>query len=73
MTTPETKGEQLICEACGEELLCGAKTGNCWCFDIMIDPAALEDLRSKFQNCLCQDCLKNKIELLLPDSTPTEN
>lgn len=61
------------CEACGNDFSCGAATGNCWCFEINLGADVLVNLQNKFKNCLCPDCLKNKIELLLPDRPADEN
>lgn len=70
--TTEKVSDKMICESCGNDLLCGAKTGSCWCFEVQVDSDKLEDLQKKFNNCLCQNCLTNKIELLLPESTPAK-
>ena len=54
----EKSTDILICESCGREFSCGAKTGNCWCFDLEISPESLTELQSEFQNCLCGNCLR---------------
>lgn len=53
----QTNPEKLVCESCGNPLECGAKTGNCWCFDVAIPQENLAQLNRQFQNCLCRDCL----------------
>lgn len=57
------KGEKLACESCGKEFVCGAGNDSCWCFDVSLKPESLEELREKFKNCLCADCLKNQFEI----------
>jgi hypothetical protein len=51
--------ETLKCESCGKSFECGAKSGNCRCFSIAIEPQILAQLKEQFQNCLCQKCLPN--------------
>lgn len=61
LPTPEL--EQLKCVACGEEFGCGANasagdtTLNCWCSAIEISEEALAEMQSRFQGCLCRNCL----------------
>jgi hypothetical protein len=50
-----------ICPACGKANACqigGDK--KCWCFDIPVDKAKLDEaLRDESKDqCLCKDCLK---------------
>jgi hypothetical protein len=73
MTIEKENTGNSVCESCGKDFSCGAQTGNCWCFEMKIDPEVLADLRENFKNCLCQNCLINKIELLLPRSTSSKN
>lgn len=63
---------KLICESCGEEFSCGAKTGVCWCFEIDLESEKLAELREKFKNCLCADCLMN-MAAQLTGKTPDES
>ncbi len=53
----EIVSEKMICESCGEEFLCGAKIGKCWCFAVEVKAETLAELREDFKNCLCGDCL----------------
>jgi hypothetical protein len=46
------------CEACGESFACGANTGGCWCGEIKLSDAVREELRAKYQRCLCRACLE---------------
>ncbi len=61
MTEPETR--ILICESCGKEFPCGAKTEKCWCFDIDLSAETLSKLQKDFKRCLCENCLTEKANL----------
>jgi hypothetical protein len=37
-----------VCELCGEDFSCGAKTGACWCFEMDIDAKKLAELSAGF-------------------------
>lgn len=52
---------KLTCESCGKDFLCGANLGECWCFTVELTAESLTNLREKFKNCLCGECL-NKAE-----------
>lgn len=45
------------CESCGEQFICGAWLGGCWCAEIKLDRAARAELRAKYSRCLCRACL----------------
>jgi hypothetical protein len=47
-----------VCESCGNEFTCGATIRGCWCADIKLSDETRQDLRSKFKDCLCRDCLE---------------
>ena len=49
-----------ICESCGNEFVCGATIRGCWCTEVKLTDEARGDLRSKFNNCLCRDCLEKQ-------------
>lgn len=55
----EDSKKSKICESCGEGFLCGAETKSCWCFDLKLTDQNREELKSKFKNCLCKNCLEN--------------
>ena len=61
-TETTTSPEPLTCEACGKFFECGAKTGKCWCFAVAIEPQNLAQLKERYQNCLCQECLQNSFK-----------
>lgn len=44
------------CGSCGVVFLC--KEGACWCDEIELDLAALEAIEKKYEDCLCETCLK---------------
>ncbi|MGI9035258.1 MAG: cysteine-rich CWC family protein [Pyrinomonadaceae bacterium] len=46
-----------VCESCGKEFSCGAKDGDCWCFEISVAAENLAKMKKDFENCLCRDCL----------------
>lgn len=54
--------ENLICESCGEDFACGAKTGKCWCFEIELSNENLANLKENFDKCLCPKCLNRDAE-----------
>ena len=45
------------CERCGKEFACGAKDTQCWCAEIPVDDPDLKEIRKKYNDCLCLDCL----------------
>jgi hypothetical protein len=54
------------CEACGAVFFCGTAFsrseagGPCWCDSVKLDTAVLTDLRAKFTDCLCPQCLQQR-------------
>ncbi|MGI8734717.1 MAG: cysteine-rich CWC family protein [Pyrinomonadaceae bacterium] len=52
-----------ICAACGEEFSCGANSGceakvsDCWCFDVKLSETVRTQLQTRYQGCLCNNCL----------------
>ena len=45
------------CEACGREFACGAGGDWCWCVRERVPAEVLADLRERYADCLCADCL----------------
>ena len=45
------------CVECQMEFTCLAYEGKCWCENLKIEPETLEELRNKYTQCLCPDCL----------------
>ena len=52
-----------VCEACGEEFVCGAALSSCWCQEIKLSEAVRAELRTRYQRCLCRACLENYAEV----------
>lgn len=50
-----------VCEACGEEFICGATLAGCWCMKVTLSDEIRKDLKSKFNDCLCQNCLEKYV------------
>lgn len=48
--------EDEKCPRCGAMFTCG-KSGKCWCFEVDITPSILDRIDSKYDSCLCPDCL----------------
>lgn len=55
----KTSPKNLVCESCGESFSCGSNLDKCWCFEIDLTDKTLENLKSDYNNCLCNNCLKN--------------
>ena len=47
------------CEACGKEFTCGASLAGCWCTELKLSDEARAELRSRYSNCLCRECLES--------------
>jgi hypothetical protein len=52
-------GRNLTCESCGKEFVCGVSLKGCWCSEIKLNDQTRADLRSKYKDCLCRECLEN--------------
>lgn len=46
------------CSKCQKPFECCNETPGCWCEDVFIDMKTLEELKAKYDNCLCKECLK---------------
>ncbi len=46
------------CGACGKPFVCGASFKGCWCFDIKLSDATRRELRERYKDCLCRECLE---------------
>lgn len=62
--------EPSKCEACGGPLTCGAQLSGCWCSEIKLSDETRAELKSRYSNCLCRECLEKAAasELLKPAS-----
>ena len=59
--TPEACAT-AICAACGKEFGCAANAcdttpSECWCFNVHLSAAAIEEVKSRYEGCLCNECL----------------
>ena len=45
------------CGACGKPFECGGLL-FCWCRGVSLDAAVREQLRSRYNDCLCPACLE---------------
>lgn len=50
-----------ICEICNSQFECKHDT-TCWCTKYKIEQTILETLKTKFKDCICEDCLKKIID-----------
>jgi len=46
------------CDACGKPFVCGASLKGCWCVQIKLSADVRQELRERYKDCLCPDCLK---------------
>ena len=51
MSTKKCSKCEMPFECCNEKM-------GCWCEDLHIDLETLKELKSKYDNCLCPNCLK---------------
>ena len=51
--------KQKRCEACGNEFSCGASVFGCWCSEIELTDETRTELRARYHDCLCRDCLSS--------------
>ena len=54
--------EPTVCEACGGPFVCGAKLSGCWCSEIKLSDETRSELKSRYQSCLCRECLERLSE-----------
>ena len=54
--------KQKTCDACGTNFPCFTPLGPCWCEDVKLSREMLADLRARYQDCLCPDCLNAAAE-----------
>ncbi len=46
------------CSKCNVDFECGNEKPGCWCEELFLDIATLKELKEKYDNCLCPQCLK---------------
>ena len=59
LQTATAIGGQRVCEACGGEFICGASLAGCWCSEIQLTDEIRRDLRARYSDCLCRQCLES--------------
>jgi Cysteine-rich CWC len=50
---------ERVCEACGKEFSCGASLSGCWCSEINLTDETRADLKLRYRDCLCRECLSS--------------
>jgi len=58
----------LTCEACGNAFTCGASLSGCWCAEISLSDELRTELKSRYRDCLCRDCLERFAQTAHPNS-----
>ena len=53
-------GRDLKCEACGKDFVCAVSLKGCWCAEIELSDETRKEMRSRFKDCLCRDCLEQR-------------
>lgn len=48
----------LVCESCGNKFTCGASLSGCWCAGIKLSDEARAEMKSRYRDCLCRECLE---------------
>jgi hypothetical protein len=48
----------LQCESCGQPFSCGLSLKGCWCSEVSLTAETRVELRERFKDCLCRDCLE---------------
>jgi hypothetical protein len=49
---------RLICESCHQHFHCCAESLTaCWCAAISVSESARQEIREKYADCICQNCL----------------
>lgn len=47
-----------VCPACGNEFSCGFSLRGCWCSEISLSDEMRAELKSRYRDCLCRNCLE---------------
>jgi hypothetical protein len=48
----------LVCASCGNNFTCGASLSGCWCAEIKLTDEARAELKTRYRDCLCRNCLE---------------
>ena len=54
------------CPRCGKEFHC-SKSSKCWCYEVSLPVAVLEEIEETYDSCLCPTCL-NELSKTKPDA-----
>lgn len=49
----------LVCDSCGNKFTCGASLSGCWCSEIKLTDEARAELKKRYSDCLCRECLES--------------
>lgn len=66
LVSPRLAGS-VNCEACGKDFSCGASLQGCWCAEVNLSDEVRADLKTKYRDCLCRECLEKA------SADPSEN
>ena len=58
---------KVKCPRCGREFVC-KHNADCFCVKYKLSEKAKKDIRSKWSECLCEDCLSAYAEPIAPES-----
>ena len=47
------------CSKCNSEFTCNDSVVSCWCNNHQLSKEQLEFLKSNYDNCLCEPCIKD--------------
>jgi hypothetical protein len=50
-------GRPLTCDSCGKEFSCGMSLKGCWCSEVKLTDETRAELKKRFSDCLCRECL----------------
>jgi len=53
----ESGPTQKVCEACGQTFGCAAPQRGCWCEGVKLSDATRAELKARYSDCLCPECL----------------
>jgi len=56
-------GRTVTCEACGNDFTCGASLKGCWCAEITLSGEDRAELKARYSDCLCRQCLEKQVGL----------
>lgn len=46
------------CSKCGATFACSSEAKGCWCESLKLNPQTLSELRQRYDDCLCENCLR---------------